>query len=163
MRKLFSNGLVVFAGVVSLPVPGTHADTAKLATAEYRKEPDPRLGFLRSFFAQSNSPALALSPVFLEASDAYALDWRLLPSISFVESGGGKAAKNNNLFGWDSGKAAFKSATACIHSVAYFLANSNLYRNKNVDGILRTYNPIEGYAGKVKAVMRRINPTKNVY
>ena len=103
MRKMFSNGLAVFAGVVSLPVAGTHAESAKVATAEHRSEPakDPRLNFLRAFFKQGNCPAAELSPVFLEAADRYALDWRLLPSLSFVETSGGKAARNNNLFGWD--------------------------------------------------------------
>lgn len=158
MRKLLSNGFAIFAGVVSLPVSGTHADSAKPATAEHRNEPasDPRLASLRSFFKHGNCPAAKLSPVFLEASDANDLDWRLLPSISFVESTGGKSARNNNLFGWNSGRAAFSSASACIHSVASSLANSALYRDKDVDGILRTYNGSIGYARKVKDVMRRI-------
>jgi len=160
MRKLFSNGLAVFAGVVSLPVPATHAGTAKPATAEYRNKPDadPRLACLRAFFQGSNCPAAEFSPAFLEASDAYALDWRLLPSISFVESTGGKSARNNNIFGWDSGRAAFSSAIACIRSVAYSLSHSHLYKYKSVDGILRTYNPNANYARKVKSVMLRIAP-----
>lgn len=98
----------------------------------------------------------------MEASDANALDWRLLPSISFVESTGGKSARNNNLFGWDSGRAAFSSASACIHSVASSLATSVLYRNKDVDGKLKTYNGSEGYVRKVKEVMRRIAPVEKV-
>jgi len=160
MRKLFSIGLAVFAGVVSLPLAITHAGTAEPATAEYRNKPDkdPRLACLRAFFEGSKCPAAELSPVFLEASDAYALDWRLLPSISFVESTGGKSARNNNIFGWDSGRAAFSSAIACIRTVAYSLSHSHLYRYKSVDGILRTYNPNADYARKVKSVMLRIAP-----
>jgi hypothetical protein len=160
MRKLFSNGLAVFAGVVAMPVPGTHADSAKPAAAEHRNEPvkDPRLAFLRTFFAQGNCPAVELSPIFLEAADMYALDWRLLPSLSFVETSGGKAARNNNIFGWDSGRAAFSSAAAGIRAVASSLAQSALYRHKDVDGILKTYNGSAGYARRVKDVMRRIAP-----
>jgi hypothetical protein len=158
MRKLFSNGLAMFAGMVSLPLATSHAGTATPATAEYRNQPDkdPRLACLRAFFEGTNCPAASLSPVFLEASDTYALDWRLLPSISFVESTGGKSARNNNIFGWDSGRAVFSSAIACIRSVAYSLSHSHLYRYKNVDGILRTYNPNADYARKVKSVMLRI-------
>jgi len=158
MRKLFSNGLAVVAGVVSLPLAATH--THSQPAAEYRYEPakDTRLRSLRAFFQQRNCPAAELSPVFLQVSDMYDLDWRLLPSLSFVESTGGKAAKNNNWFGWDSGRAAFSSASACIHSVASALANSALYRDKDLDGILKTYNPDAGYARKVKNVMRRIAP-----
>jgi hypothetical protein len=160
MRKLLSNGLAVFAGVVSLPV-GTPADSAKPTAAEHRNEPakDSRLAFLRAFFEQGNCPAAKLSPIFLEAADMYALDWRLLPSLSFVETSGGKAARNNNLFGWDSGRAAFSSAAAGIRAVASSLAHSALYRNKDVDGILKTYNGSAGYARRVKDVMRRIAPT----
>ncbi|MGO4886112.1 MAG: hypothetical protein ACLP59_35605 [Bryobacteraceae bacterium] len=162
MRKVLSNGLAVFAGVVSLPVAGTHADSARPTAAQHRTEPvkDSRLAFLRAFFKQGNCPAAELSPIFLEAADMYALDWRLLPSLSFVETSGGKAAKNNNLFGWDSGRAAFSSAAAGIHAVAAYLAQSTLYRRKDVDGILKTYNGSAGYARKVKDVMRRIAPAK---
>ncbi len=160
MRKLFSNGLAVIAGVVSLPISVTHADSPKPPAAEYRN--DPRLSFLRSFFEQSNCPAARFSSDFLEAADANALDWRLLPSISMVESSGGKAARRNNLFGWDSGKAEFSSAVSCIRAVASSLANSILYRDKDLDGILRTYNPNAEYAAKVKSIMRRIAPSENV-
>jgi hypothetical protein len=160
MRRFFSNGLAVFAGVVSLPVNGTHAASTKPATAEHRNEPakDRRLAFLRDFFAQGHCPAAKLSTVFLEAADLNGLDWRLLPSLSFVETSGGKAAPNNNLFGWDSGRAAFSSAAACIHSVASSLRNSALYRHKDIDGMLKTYNGSAGYGRRVKDVMRRIAP-----
>ncbi|HUO30872.1 MAG TPA: hypothetical protein VMU80_16730 [Bryobacteraceae bacterium] len=162
MRKLFSNGLAVVAGMVSIPGTPIHADSHKPATAaEHRNESatDRRLACIRNFFLASNCPAAALSPIFLDAADRNALDWRLLPSISFVESTGGKAARNNNLFGWNSGRAAFSSAAACIHAVAASLAKSALYRNKDVDGILRTYNRNAGYARRVKEIMRRIAPT----
>jgi len=163
MRKLLSNGLAVFAGVVSVPVAGTQADTAKPATAEHRNEPvkDSRLASLRAFFEQGHCPAATLSPIFLEAADRYALDWRLLPSLSFIETSGGKAARNNNLFGWDSGRKAFSSAAAGIRAVAHSLARSAQYRDKDIDGILKTYNGSAGYARKVKNVMRRISPVAN--
>jgi hypothetical protein len=161
MRKLFSSGLLFFAGVVFLPVPGIHTHPTPL-TVESRNNCDPRLHCLRTFFERRDCPAARLSRVFLEASDANNLDWRLLPSISFVESTGGKSAPNNNLFGWDSGRAEFSSAVACIRSVAHSLANSVLYKDKDVDGILKTYNPDAGYARKVKSVMRRIAPSKQV-
>ncbi len=160
MRKLLSNGLAVFAGVVSMPIAGTPADSPKPTAAEHRNEPvkDRRLAFLRTFFEQGNCPAAKLSPIFLEVADRYRLDWRLLPSLSFVETTGGKAARNNNIFGWDSGKAAFSSAAAGIRAVASYLSQSALYRNKDVDGILRTYNRRPGYGNRVKDVMRQIAP-----
>ncbi|MGA2133295.1 MAG: hypothetical protein ABSH50_13455 [Bryobacteraceae bacterium] len=160
MRKLLSNGLAVVAGVVSWPTAGTPADSAKPPVAQHRKPPahDPRLACLRTFFGQANCPAAELSPTFLEAADIYGLDWRLLPSLSFVETTGGKAAPHNNLFGWNSGRAAFSSAAACIRSVAYSLSSSALYKGKDIDGILKTYNQKASYGRQVKDVMRRIAP-----
>ena len=153
MRKLFSSGLVMFAGVVS-PVAISHRQTAP-PVPEYRK--DPRFETLRKFFQKSDCPAQHYSLAFLEAADRNELDWRLLPSLSYIESTGGKAARHNNIFGWDSGKAEFQSPTESIHRVGYRLAHSDLYRDKDVDEILATYNPNADYAQRVKAVMRSIS------
>jgi hypothetical protein len=73
-----------------------------------------------------------------------------------VESTCGKLARNNNLFGWDSGRTDFPSMTAGIHQVGYRLANSRFYKNKELNELLVTYNPNAGYADRVKSVMERI-------
>jgi hypothetical protein len=155
MRRLLSGGLVVFAGVVS-PVVVSHRQANAVLPADHRK--DPRFETLRKFFHKADCPAQQYSDVFIEAADRYELDWRLLPSLSYVESTGGKQARNNNLFGWDSGRAQFATPTEGIHHVGYWLANSNLYRDKSLDELLETYNPSAEYAQKVKSVMRRIAP-----
>ncbi|HEX3746883.1 MAG TPA: hypothetical protein VHW09_23255 [Bryobacteraceae bacterium] len=121
---------------------------------EYRS--DPRLNTLRHFFTQGDCPAAEYAADFLMVADEYALDWRLLPSLSFVESTGGKASPHNNLFGWDSGRAHFPSPSAAIQSVGSYLATSSLYRSKSLDEILALYNPRREYARKVKSVMQRI-------
>src|SRR5690242_15621001 len=100
MRKLLSSGLMA-AGIVCLPSSISLKQTQRTQSPDYRE--DPRLTTLQKFFGKGNCPAKKYSGVFLEAADTYDLDWRLLPSISFVESTGGKAARNNNFFGWDSG------------------------------------------------------------
>jgi len=102
-------------------------------------------------------PAKKFTRAFLEVADRYKLDWRLLPSLSFVESTGGKAARNNNMFGWGSGKTHFPSPVAGIEKVANRLALSKLYRNKTLDQMLATYNPDVTYAPKVKWVMGQIS------
>ncbi len=158
MRRLLSSGFAVFAGMVSIPAEMSVHQVGKTEAADYRH--DPRLNRLEKFFGQADCPAREYSNVFLEAADNYDLDWRLLPSISYIESTGGKAARNNNLFGWDSGRAEFPSPTAGIHAVAYRLAHSDLYRDKDVDGILATYNPNADYGARVKWVMRRISPSE---
>jgi len=153
MIKILSTGFVL-AGVVCSPAPISCVQTARTSSPDFRD--DPRLSALRSFFLKADCPALHYSPIFLEAADHYGLDWRLLPSISYVESTGGKFARNNNFFGWDSGKAHFDSPVQAIHRVGYRLSHSSRYKSKNLDRLLARYNPGADYAGKVKAVMRRI-------
>jgi hypothetical protein len=160
MLRLVTGGLV-FAGVVSLPltVAPLHAPrTPQTPTADHSA--DPRFKALRTFFQRAECPAVQYVREFLDAADRYELDWRLLPSISFVESTGGKAARNNNLFGWDSGRAQFSTPSAGIHEVGYRLTHSALYRDKDLDEVLTTYNPDADYARKVKSVMRQIAPNE---
>lgn len=154
MRKLLTNGLVVFAGVVALPARVADTPPPKV---EYRN--DPRLDLLRKFFQINRSPAEHYSEEFLKAADTHKLDWRLLPSISLVESGGGREAQYNNLFGWDSGRAAFATAVDAIHHVAKNLAQSRLYKNKTLDHKLRIYNQDANYGPLVRSVMRKIGST----
>jgi hypothetical protein len=154
LRKLLSGGLVMF-GVVSIPVPLTPRNTVpEPPKHEYRS--DPRLTPLRQFFYRAECPAAEYAVEFLAVADEFALDWRLLPSLSFVESTGGKVSQNNNLFGWDSGRAHFSSPVAGIRAVGSYLAQSALYRSKSLDEILAIYNPNRDYGQKVKSVMRRI-------
>jgi hypothetical protein len=164
MIKKLSGGLIVFAGIVSLPgaVSRHQTEVPQHVTpaAPAARRTDPRLICLERFFAQANCPALKLADVFLEAADDYHLDWRLLPSLSFVETGGGRAAVNNNLFGWDCGRAHFDSFAAGIHHVGFTLTHRRPYRHKNVAQILAVYNPDPEYAQKVTAVMRQIAPTE---
>ena len=118
---------------------------------------DPRLVRLQQFFSDNDCPAHKFAGDFIEAADNNDLDWRLLPSISYVESGGGREYRNNNILGWANAGKRFQSVRAGIHMVAERLATSPLYRDKGVDDILRTYNPEHGeYAARVKSVMRQI-------
>lgn len=156
--KKFSTRLVVFAGMVSLPLAVSPRLGQNIPSEDYRN--DPRYEKLRTFFAKLGCPASKYAATFLEAADDYALDWRLLPSISYLESTGGKAARNNNLFGWDSGRARFSSPHASIHLTGFRLAHSETYRDKDLDALLNTYNPTGEYAAKVKSVMRRIAPSE---
>jgi hypothetical protein len=119
-------------------------------------KPDSRLQQLKAFFRELNSPAEHLAPDFLKASDRYRHDWRLLPSIAVVETGGGKVAPNNNLMGWSSGTVRFRTPAEGIHTVAERLANSGYYRYKSLDEMLETYNPVGGYPQRVREVMQMI-------
>jgi hypothetical protein len=145
--------LAIFLGLVALPAQVSRHQSP--TAPDYRK--DTRFQRLLAFFESAGCPAKRFTQAFLEAADRYKLDWRLLPSLSFVESTGGKAARNNNLFGWGFGKAHFPSPVAGIETVANRLALSKLYRNKTLDEILATYNPDVTYGPKVKWVMSQIS------
>jgi len=156
MRKFIAGSLLA-VGVASLPTAISPGQTTPAPSRDYNN--DPRSHTLRDFFHRWDCPAERYSNTFIEAADVYALDWRLLPSISFVESAGGKAAPNNNMFGWNSGKTQFETPAAGIHTVGYRLSHSDLYRSKSLDSMLLTYNPNPDYVQLVKTVMRRIAPT----
>jgi hypothetical protein len=141
-------------GVVSAPMTVSPRMMPEPPKHEYRS--DPRLAPLRQFFSRAECPAAEYAADFLAVADEFALDWRLLPSLSFLESTGGKASHYNNLFGWDSGRAHFATPSAAIRSVGSQLAQSALYRSKTLDEILATYNPNRNYAQRVKSVMRQI-------
>src|SRR5262249_36522195 len=115
---------------------------------------------LNRFFSRNNCPAKVYLNEFLQAADRNRLDWRLLPSLSWVETGGGKAAANNNLFGWACGRAKFDSHAAGIEEVGFNLANMPLYKGKNTDQILAIYNTNPAYAVRVKSVMQQIAPSE---
>jgi hypothetical protein len=156
MKKLVSRGVVLFAGAVFLPVATPRLPAYELVG--HRQ--DPRIENLRRFFAGFGCPALAYAPAFLDAADSFSLDWRLLPSLSYVESTGGKAARDNNVFGWDSGRAKFASPVAAIRAIAARLSQGPHYQGKTLDQKLAMYNPVPGYARKVKSIMRRIAPSE---
>jgi len=121
---------------------------------------DPRLAKLKQFFQARRCPVIDVASEFLIAADQNHLDWRLLPSISIVESGGGKAARNNNVLGWGSASSRFDSVREGIHAVAQRLSVSKLYKNKDLDGILRTYNTNADYPSRVKQLMAALGPAR---
>ena len=102
---------------------------------------DNRCDALVKFFKRYSSPLEKYAGDFLLAADKHHLDWRLLPSISMVESSGGKYYSYGNVFGWNSGRARFRSISSGIHYVAAQFANSSIYKGKDTSEILRTYNP----------------------
>jgi len=154
MKKL-TRGMVLFASLLAVP----SSQDSEVAFAEvFQYQVDPRIEAIRDFFAQYDCPAASLALDFVAAADHYGLDWRLLPSIAFVESTGGKDFRNNNILGWDNGRQEFRSVGAGIYYVGYQLAHSSLYRNKPLERKLLTYNPRPEYARLVRGVMDSIGP-----
>jgi len=155
VKKTLTNGLILLAGLLVMPA-ATHPEQHVTAKVSY--EDDPRLLRLKSFLSRRNCPIEPLAADFIAAADRYNLDWRLLPAIAIMESGGGKRYLNNNIFGWDSCNVRFPSVRSGIHHVASRLATSVLYRDKSLDQVLRTYNPYDSYVRRVKSIMRALGP-----
>ena len=164
--SFFSKQLALVIGLAALPVTMRlqKADAANPIPSAQPPQPmqpaipDPRTVRLRNFFSHLHCPVVNLAEDFVHAADDNHLDWRLLPSISVVESGGGKAYRNNNIFGWNQGLQLFPTIRAGINTVAFKLGKSPLYRDRDSVGKLRIYNPDESYAGLVLSVMNRISP-----
>lgn len=126
--------------------------------AEVRKD-DPRFEALSRFFRDHKCPILDLAADFIAAADRNGLDWRLLPSIAFLESSGGKHLTGKNLMGWGSGNSKFKTARQGIYHVAERLAHSPIYAGKDLRTKLRIYNPAnKQYAVRVVEIMNRLAP-----
>ena len=159
MKNLLSKGLVMFAGIAGITGIAAQTEPQPAEKAQIRSNEDPRILSLRRFFQRHKAPAEHFSEVFVKEADAYNLDWRLLPGLALVESGGGKHCRRHNLFGWKNGEASFASFAAAIREVAWFLSNSDLYKNKSIDRMLLTYNRNPLYRKKVKQVMRMISPS----
>jgi hypothetical protein len=143
MKKFCFRSLCVFAGLAVVP-------------------DDDRLNALRKFFLTTNCPLAPVAEVFVAEADSHNLDWRLLPSLAVIETGGGRVSRGNNIFGWNNGHANFATLGAAIHQVARTLADGSAYKNKSLMALLRTYNPVQGYAEKVQQMMSRISPIPSV-
>ena len=165
-RALLAKRLMVVAGMVSLPI-AWKAETAPLpkptpVSTSRPVGPDPRAVRLNRFMSKLHCPVANLAEDFVHAADDNHIDWRLLPSIAIIESGGGKAYRNNNIFGWAKGDQAFPTIRAGLHEVAFKLGRSPIYRMRDSFGKLHLYNPDENYAPQVMAVMSRISPSADL-
>lgn len=157
--KTISQRLFVFAGLLASPCATKIEPAAPVA----QKPEDPRIVRLKRFLEERGCPVSKFAADFIEAADHFELDWRLLPSISYIESGGGRGYRGNNIFGWANGEYSFPSIRAAIRLVASRLGKSKLYRHKDLDGILRTYNPDETYGPRVKAIMTLLSAKRGAF
>lgn len=163
----YSKQLTVALGLLLLPLTIRFEKAAQASPAPPRKGPDPvrpdvRTIRLKKFFSRLHCPVTYLAEDFVHAADDNQLDWRLLPSIAVIESGGGKAYRNNNIFGWNNGDDPFPTIRAGLNEVAFRLGHSPMYRNHDLAGKLHLYNPDEAYADSVIAIMNRISPVSNL-
>ncbi len=156
-RYLQSGMALAVAGVL-----GIAAGSVNPAAQDFkatRRKLDLRASVLRKFLHDNHCPDEEYAAMFIAEADTHGLDWRLLPSISVIESGGGRTARGNNLFGWSNGKSSFRSFGEAIHEVAASLATARPYKGKDLRGKLSSFNRAQSdYAVAVERVMRRIGP-----
>ena len=164
--SFLSKQLILVIGLLALPLAVRTERRPSVEPLSTQRpdpvSPDPRTVRLKKFLAKLHCPVFDLADDFVQAADDNQLDWRLLPSISVIESGGGKAYRNNNIFGWNQGLEVFPTIRSGIHAVAFKLGKSPLYRNRDSLGKLRLYNPYDNYAESVLSVMNRISPAVNL-
>lgn len=117
---------------------------------------------LKSFLESYNSPLSDYAGDFVETSEKYGLDWRLLASIAGVESTFGKRIPTNsyNAYGWANGQYSFESWEDSIDHVSKILRTR--YIDRGADDIYkigRIYAPPSPtWAVKVNHFMSKIDP-----
>jgi Mannosyl-glycoprotein endo-beta-N-acetylglucosaminidase len=156
MKRYLQSGVVIFAGVLGIAAGSVNPAHDVTKT---RRRFDMRSDILRKFLRQNHSPAEDYAEMFVAEADTHGLDWRLLPSISVVESGAGRQARGNNLFGWSNGKARFRTIGDSIHEVATSLSSAKPYAGKDIPGKLAAFNTERpDYSSIVMAIMKQISP-----
>lgn len=158
MKRFLPQGFMIVAGVLGIAAT-VHSDQD---TTKSRRKFDLREAILRKFLKEKHCPMQEFSELFIAEADAHGLDWRLLPSLAFVETGAGKTQRGNNLFGWANGKQTFTSIGDAIHTVATTLASGKAYRGKDTIGKLDAYNQGPDYRAVVLQIMRQIYPRQQV-
>ncbi len=151
LTKLLTSAVCWLGSFASVGV--AHGDTAREDSVLHQ---DARYDKLKTFFQSFGCPAPYYVKEYVTAADTYSIDYRLLPAISVVESTCGLYQRQNNRWGWDSGRRAFGSVAEGLRYIASQLALGHFYRSKTLEEKVHTYNPDPRYARKVKMLMRKI-------
>lgn len=107
-----------------------------------------RAQLIDDFFASKGDlPLSGYGIVFVKAADEFSVDWRLVASIGFNESTGGKFACGYNAFGWKGcDRKTFSSYEEAITTITRHLGGHDektdqYYKGKTVEQIVNMYNP----------------------
>ncbi len=161
MVKIIGITIVFILAVVAKTVPvAAITEAESSASFMLREKQDVRAERLKSFFETYDSPLSPYARYFIETSDKYELDWRLVPAISGVESTFGKAIPygSYNAYGWANGTYRFTSWENSIEIVTKSLRENYLDRGATtVDKIAPIYcPPSTSWGWKVKFFMDKI-------
>jgi hypothetical protein len=123
---------------------------------------DIRVTVLRNYLESKNSPLSGYASDFIKSADENGLDWRLVPSITGVESSFGKRMPYNsyNAYGWANGNYYFNSWEESIDHVNKTLKTKYVDRGRvSVHQIGRVYAPPSPtWPNKVLFFMNQIDP-----
>lgn len=132
------------------------------------QERDNRAKVLKAYLERNNSPLAEYSDIFIQEADKNNIDWKLVPAISGVESGFGKAIPVNSYNGWGFGiygghVLRFNSWNEGIATVSQSLRNDYIdkYGAKNVYEIGSIYAASPTWAYRVSGFMDQINELEN--
>jgi hypothetical protein len=132
---------------------------AQITVPILAEDVDLRIEKIRRFFIQNNSPGAKYAKLFVQVADANKIDWKLLPTFAFIESGCGRVHRHNNIFGWNSGKARFKTVEDGIRYVGRALTLGP-YKNKTPTQKIRVYNVHRRYHLYADKIMQMLNDVK---
>jgi len=123
-----------------------------------------RAKIIDDYMAARSMPLAGKGAKFIEESNKYDMDWRLLPAIAMRETSGGKNACYNNPFGWGSCKIKFASFDEAIETVARNLGGANpktamYYKDQPTMKKLYYYNGtvVASYPAEVVKIMNKIS------
>lgn len=145
--------------VVQTPIP----DQIKISEELEQKEKQEKVQRLQKFLKRYNSPMTNNAQDFIDASEQYNLDWKLVPSIAGVESTFGKflIPSSYNAYGWGGGTIHFESWRDGIYTVSKGLSEKYAAR-----GLITPYQiqpvyapPSQTWGGKVTFFMGQIDRT----
>lgn len=103
LTPIASNGSYLssaeYSNLLNGTILGANSNESKITTT------DPRILAMRQFLIDKYSPLYTYADVFVKEADKYGLDWRLVVSISGVESAFGNLIpyQSNNGWGWRGG------------------------------------------------------------
>jgi len=167
MKKfIFVLFFIILSMLFSPRVFAENSSRSSAVLADARGVPlsDNRVKILREFLESYNSPLAPFAGTFVETADIYNLDWRLVASISGVESTFGQQIPANSYNGWGWGIYGnnviyFSSWEDGIQTISKGLRER--YMNQrgatNIYEIGRTYAASPVWASHVEHYMNRIS------
>jgi len=154
-------GFLLFLCTVTTHAQDVSDSSASIKTGATEGGFDYRVENLRKFLEKYSSPLAVYAEEFVTYADLNGLDYRLVPSISGVESTFGKHIPTDsyNAYGWANGEYSFTSWEDSIAHVSGTLRSSYIDKGAaSIAKIAKRYAPPSvTWAGKVTFFVKKID------